>query len=279
MKPYLLWCTLIVLFITGCSKSKTPGPADNGSANPKLSIVSGNNQTAKVGNFPSDSIKVKLSGNNVNFSKYAVEYKGSGCNFDLPTVSPFDNAGIARAYYRLAGNLGAQTLQATLIESASSKRLDSVIFNFNGSAPTRGLNYAACTPLFAEPKSFAKTGTGRMFLVLGTGRSIFRYSDDDGISWYPVKGLQSSDGLQTVRSDGKNQVVVYSITQGMYYSSDNGLTWQLRTVPFKGQDNTSMSYTASGKLFFIARSGGLYYSEDNGVNWIELKVPDTEMGF
>ncbi len=278
MKPYLLWSILIVLFIAGCSKSKTPGPVNNGSSNPKLSIVSGNNQTAKVGFFPSDTIRVKVSGTNINVKNYYVEFRGSGCNADLPTSSGIENNGTSVAYYRLAGNVGAQTLQATLIELASSKRLDSVIFNLNGTAPTSGLNFAACTPLFAAPESFAKTGTGRMFVVLGTGKSLFRYSDDDGISWNPVKGLNSLESLQTVRSDGKNQVVVYSTTQGMYYSADNGLTWQLRTVPFKGQSNTSMSYTASGKLFFIARSGGFYYSEDNGINWTELKIAEHGNG-
>ncbi|MCO5947756.1 sialidase family protein [Mucilaginibacter flavidus] len=275
MKPYLLWSILIVLFIIGCSKSKSPGPVDNGSSNPKLSIVSGNNQTAKVGFFPSDTIKVKLTGNGINTNNYSVEFRGSGCNADLPVTSGFENNGTTIAYYRLAGNTGAQTFQATLIEQASGKRIDSVIFNFTGTPLTTGLNYSACTPSYTSNTTFCKTGSGRLFAAFGaSSKNAMRYSDDEGASWYPVKALGANHRFQAVRSDGKNQVMADGFDEGIYYSADNGDTWVLRSnVPFKGKQYGSMTYTSTGKMLYAVKYASLYYSEDNGLTWSTLTLP------
>lgn len=274
MKPYLLWSILFVLFIAGCSKSKTPGPADNGSSSPKLSIVSGNNQTAKVGFFPTDTIKVKVSGTNINVKNYYVEFRGSGCNADLPTTSGIENNGTSVAYYRLAGNVGAQTFQATLIEQASNKRIDSVAFNFTGTPFTTGLNYSACSPPYISNITFCKTGSGRIITSFGASNTSLRYSDDEGASWYPVKPLGVNHKFQSVRSDGKNQVIADALNEGLYYSADNGETWQLRSnVPFKGKTYGSMTYSSSGKMFYLVKYGALYYSEDNGVTWIKSDLP------
>src|SRR3569833_378634 len=264
---------LAVLIAAGCSKSKTPGPTDTGSKNPpKLQIVSGNNQSAKVGFYPADTIKVKVSGNGFDNTKYYIEFKGSGCNADLPADRNILADGTSVAYYRLAGNIGVQTLQATLAEVGTNKRIDSVMFNFTGTAPVTGLNYSACTPI-GEGTSFSKTGTGRLFAAFGSsGKNNLRYSDDDGVSWFPVKGIKAGYVIEKVKSDGKNQVVAYSINDGMYYSADNGETWKLQNTPFKGVSPNALAYTPTGKIFFIGFNESFYYSADNGVTWSSLTV-------
>lgn len=275
MKKYFPALILFSIFIAvGCSKSKTPGPTDNGSKGPpKLEIVSGNNQTAKVGFYPADSVKVKATGNGFDYSKYYVEFKGSGCNADMSVIYGISANGItAVGSYRLAGDVGAQTLQATLLEISTKKRIDSVTFNLTGTAPTAGVNYAACTPA-GTAYSFTKTGTGRLFALFRilNGTNL-KYSDDDGISWNTVKGLNSSDAIRIVKSDGKNQIVAYSTMDDLYYSADNGATWKLQNASLKGISVDQLTYTPSGKLFLITNDRSFYYSADNGINWIALTV-------
>ena len=265
-----------VLIISACSKSKQPGPIDNGSKSiPKLGIVSGNNQTAKVGFSPADTIRVKFTGDGLNPKNYYVEFRGSGCNSDLPITIIFSDNGIATSYYKLAGNIGPQTFQATLIENGSNKRLDSVTFNFTGIAQTTGLNYAACTP-FTAPLTFCKTGSGRLFSTFDiTGNISLRYSDDDGVSWFPVKVPGTNHRFRAVTSDGKSGVMVDGGNEGIYYSADNGETWQVQSnVPFKGKEYGSMTYTPTGKMFYIVHFGNTYYSEDNGATWTTLNLPN-----
>lgn len=262
---------LSVLILAGCSKSKTPGPIDNGSTSkPKLEIVSGNNQTAKVGFYPADTIKVKAIGDGFDHSKYYVEFRGSGCNADLSISYSVLSDGTSAANYRLAGNIGAQTLQATLLELGTKKRIDSVTFNFTATAPAAGVNYTACTPP-GTASSFTKTGSGRLFAIFGTQANL-RYSDDEGISWNPVTGLNSSHAIRIVKSDGKNQVVAYSVIEDLYYSGDNGATWKLQNGSLKGISVGQVTYTSSGKLFVIASDNTFYYSVDNGDNWNTLTV-------
>lgn len=274
MRRNLLYVyTLTVLIAAGCSKSKTPGPTDTGSKNPpKLQIVSGNNQSSKVGFYPADTIKVKASGDGFDYTKYYVEFRGSGCNADLPFENSLLADGTSRVGYRLGGAIGAQTLQATLVQIGTYKRIDSVTFSFTGTAPTSGLNYAACTPLGAGT-SFSKTGTGRLFAAFDSnGKNDLRYSDDDGISWFPAKGIKAGYTIQKVKSDGKNQVIAYSMEDGLYYSADNGETWKVQSVPFKGILANALTYTPSGKIFFVGFNQSFYYSADNGVNWNTLTL-------
>ena len=276
MRRNLLYVyTLTVLIAAGCSKSKTPGPTDTGSKNPpKLQIVSGNNQSAKVGFYPADTIKVKASGDGFDYTKYYIEFRGSGCNADLPADRSIQADGTSVAYYRLAGNVGAQTLQATLIESSSHNRIDSIAFNFTGTEVTAGLNYSACTPPLLGTDKFCKTGTGRLFVAFGE-KAALRYSDDDGVSWYPVTSLGASHLFMSVRSDGKNQVIAYDYNDGIYYSPDNGETWVLRAaVPFKGLEYGSMTYASSGKMFYAPKFNTAFYSADKGVTWTKMNLPN-----
>jgi photosystem II stability/assembly factor-like uncharacterized protein len=273
MKLYLSALILLVSIITGCSKSKTPGPTDNGSNNkPKIEIVSGNNQTAKVGFFLADTIKVKITGTGINVKNYTIEFRGSGCNADLPSIRAFPDNETTITNYRLAGNTGAQTLQATLIESGSNKRVDSVTFNFTGTEMTPGRNYSACTP-FIDVANFCKIASGRIYATFGRENSV-RYSDDNGISWFPVKSLGSNHYFVSIKSDGKNQIMLFAYNEGIYYSADGGATWELHgNAPFKGQQFLDMNYSVQGTMFFSTKEQNLYYSEDNGLNWTKISPP------
>jgi hypothetical protein len=267
---------LSVLIVSACSKSKQPGPIDNGANNkPKIEIVSGNNQTAKVVFFPADTIKVKVTGAGTNIKNYKVEFRGSGCNADLPSTSDFPDNGAAITYYRLAGNAGAQTLQATLIENGSNKRVDSVTFNFTGTEMTPGRNYSACTP-YSDIVNFCKIASGRVYATFGNKNSI-RYSDDNGISWYPVKSLGSNHNFVCIKSDGKNQIMLFAYNEGIYYSADGGATWELHgNAPFKSQEFQDMNYSVQGTMFFATKAQNLYYSEDNGLNWTKISPPSGD---
>lgn len=273
-KNFQTLLSLLILIIAGCSKSKTPGPNGGGAANnPKLQIVSGNNQSAAIGASPTDTISVKITGNTLSSQNYYVEFRGSCCNADLPVTLSFEGNGISTYSYRLAGNIGSQTLQATLVEHGSNKRIDSVTFNLTGTATAPGINRAACTPFSVGFATFCKNLSGRIFVTFGDQQAL-RYSDDNGISWNPVKSLGTKHNFISMKTDGKNHMMLFAHNEGIYYSADGGQTWELHpNAPFKSQDFKDMNYSSLGTMFFTTLAQTLYYSEDNGNNWIQIKPP------
>jgi len=81
-----------------------------------------------------------------------------------------------------------------------------------------------------------------------------------------VLGLDKSIYFQFIRSDGKNQVIVYSPQYGVYYSGDNGITWKLQNSSFTNKSLNQLNYSYFGGLFGTA-DHVIYYSPDNGVTW------------
>jgi hypothetical protein len=102
------------------------------------------------------------------------------------------------------------------------------------------------------------------------------YSADKGNTWTVSAGL-SNKYVKCLASEG---TTVYAGTNnGIYKSSDNGITWNNTGLP-----NTEISSVAvKGNTVFAAEnnsSGGLYLSVDQGTNWTKLNngLPASYVG-
>ncbi|WP_299580809.1 hypothetical protein [Mucilaginibacter sp.] len=271
MKLYLPALILLVSIIAGCSKSKIPGPITTGDDNKvKFEIAGGNNQEDTIGRILSDTIKLKATKNGIALNTYFIEFRGSGCNDDLPIQGYMNSDGICRYMYRLAGNTGAQTLKATLLDP-DKKRIDSLVLNFTGVAPAQGWHPVACVP-FVSAMKFCRLSSGRLFASFTEGQYL-RYSDDNGISWNAAKSLGNKHNIVSIKSDSKTQLVAAALNEGIYYSGDAGDTWKFIGSPLASFESfVDMNYTPGGKLFYTANTGTIYLSENNGTTWSKLRL-------
>lgn len=102
------------------------------------------------------------------------------------------------------------------------------------------------------------------------------YSADKGNTWTISAGL-SNKYVKCLASDGST---VYAGTNnGIYKSSDNGITWYNTGLP----DTEIRSLAVKGNTVFAAEyssAGGVYLSGDQGTNWTKLNngLPASYVG-
>jgi hypothetical protein len=89
--------------------------------------------------------------------------------------------------------------------------------------------------------------------------------------WVPTNCPGSNINCLAVR--GSN--IIASANEGMYISTDNGLTWS--TTPTGPTYIKALAF--SGANIFAGNNGGIFLSTDNGTNWITLKIDLFGGGF
>jgi len=264
MKIKLLPAIAILFFLGGCSKSKNnPTPVTNDVI--KINLVSGLNQTGQIGYMLSDSIVVKVTDNGNPVSGYDVQFIGSGCNSDLATDVNTKADGTAVYHWALAANAGAQTLKAVAV--SQGKRIDSVAINATAVGSSGMPAKSACTP-GGFPENIVSLSTGRLLACFYTQTSI-RYSDDNGISWNPLKGFGANHTVLLLVTTPQDEIFAATDGDGVFYSSDGGSSWSNVSPPgLTKQDRLSdMAYTRSGKLILAGVSTDTYISADKGKTW------------
>ncbi len=121
-------------------------------------------------------------------------------------------------------------------------------------------------------------------LFVGTeGKGIF-HSTDGGNSWSKVNTIiPDSAAVFNMVLTSLNELIVGS-SEGIFYSSDFGVTWEYRThgLPHNYVWNMKYIESGNGNLLFASLptfgsegnistfSGGLYESTDKGLNWAEI---------
>jgi hypothetical protein len=269
---------LIGTLYFSCSKSSQPGPKDGGStSNIKIELVSGNNQTDTIGRQMQTPIVVKVTKDGTVQKDYVVKFVASGCNDDLTYSSSTKADGTTDYLWRLAGDVGQQTLKMIVLDS-QNKRLDSVTAVCNALAPGKGWHYSACTyPFGFYVTSICKLSSGRLFTALDGGNAYLRYSDDNGRSWNSVKSLGNTHRFQYVMSTQADEVFAVA-SDGTYYSKDAGQTWaSLSIQEFNSKQITGMVSAPSGKLLVTTTYDPLYISPDKGKTW--TKIPSAALVF
>lgn len=124
-------------------------------------------------------------------------------------------------------------------------------------------------PIPCPVRAFAIDSTGT--LIVGTWQQGFFRSTNHGETWMRC----SADSLTALclYVNRQTNVILAGSEQGIYRSSDGGLTW---SIIYPG-DRSYMAFLKhpSGALYVISSSdrGGLYKSTNDGLTWTELSTP------
>ena len=262
---------MTVSFFLGCSKGRKNQNGPQTAGGIKIEIVSGNNFTDTIDRY--DAVTLKVTQNEAPIGGYKVYYHGSGCNADHVDSSVTATDGITGYNWSLSGELGLQTL-GVYGSNAQHQKVDSITVTGTGIAPGIGWHAASCAIFTGfNPWSYCKLSTGRIFANFMNGSTFLRYSDDNGRSWFPVKGLGNQHEIEFVISTPADEVLAITYTDGVLYSNDAGQSWTVMNAQeFYTETVLSAVYTAEGKLLVTTTQHPLCISSDKGKTWTNTSI-------
>jgi hypothetical protein len=133
----------------------------------------------------------------------------------------------------------------------------------------------------AENRQSLAYGNGTFIATLGGSSSKkIAYSNDDGESWTEVSvnfsDLESdSYPIGVAYGDGRF-VVSFLNSSHVIYSTDNGQTWQLSTLPSYSGSYLNIVYGNGTFIIIGYASNKAAYSTDGGQTWIDVTLPYTD---
>jgi photosystem II stability/assembly factor-like uncharacterized protein len=262
--PKSLYLIIIcsILFY-GCKKEKQKPVQQNNTV--KISLVSGDNQASITGKALTDSIVVKVTREGTPLSNGIVQFTGLGCSSDLSVKITTKADGTAKYLWRLAANQGAQILNVVAFDGTA--KADSVEVHANATSENSS-TIAACIPYDMPPINIVKLSTGRL-LACFQGNTALRYSDDNAVSWNPVKSFGYNRYTVALAITPKDEIFAATFGDGIYYSKDAGATWtDITPSTFnKAQYPADMAYTNNGTLIFTGYENQVFISADKGKTW------------
>ncbi|HTD39144.1 MAG TPA: sialidase family protein [Mucilaginibacter sp.] len=263
MPKSLFILTILLSLLYSCSKDNHKPAPPTGTI--KINLLSGDNQSSGIGYPVNDSILVKVTQNGNPLGNAVVQFTGSGCNSDLSFQLKTKADGTVKYLWRLAANQGAQTLSAVVMDGTS--KVDSVTIHATATSPAPGGFISACTPYSSEALNIVSLSTGRL-LSCFSGKNSLRYSDDNGVSWNPVKSFGAGHSILTVVTSPQDEIFVGTKDDGVFYSKDLGNTWTDIT-PFKFNKSETIADMgfSDGSLMFTGSSSDFFTSPDKGKSW------------
>ncbi|SHK81770.1 WD40/YVTN/BNR-like repeat-containing protein [Hymenobacter psychrotolerans] len=260
------------VLLAACSGTPDPQPDAPGYT---LEVVKGDAQTDTIGHVVSDTVVVRARRGTRLLRGYLVRYEASACG-EWPTNEPYETdwSGRSRYRWRLSGEVGAQQLRIRLFDSAGVERATATL-GATAVQPTRGWHPAACLP--GPVGALAQQPGGR--LVAGVRDRLYT-SPDNGVSWQPLafpKVLSLT--VNEIVSVGASELLVRASVlfgnpgNGLYYSSDNGASWQLRNAGLRDDFFTDVLYTRGGRILLSSQYNGLMASSNKGQSWSPVPLP------
>ena len=130
------------------------------------------------------------------------------------------------------------------------------------------------------------SATGGHVMVAGTdpndGTPTLFYSQDDGLSWNPIPGLNNPAPMfQDVILSGDGRIYIPDFAYGVFYSEDYGQTWT-GVGDFTPEGCSAFGLHSSGILFAGLTYTGIGYihrSTNNGLTWDAISLPDYDSNY
>lgn len=106
-------------------------------------------------------------------------------------------------------------------------------------------------------------------LYAGT-RSGMWFSEDAGSTWVTVDGFDT--GVLSLSTSANNDIYVGTFGQGIFKSSDEGITWDHISSTFLSEIIFCVKvHPLNSDIIFAGTSNGMYKSMDAGLNWISVE--------
>jgi photosystem II stability/assembly factor-like uncharacterized protein len=264
MKKGSYFIVVLVIFCFGCKKDKKQNPG-NDQSDLKIELIQGNNQKDTIGNLLQDTIKVKVTKSGAPVANYIVQFKRSGCGDVNITEQTTSASGQASYTWYLSGEAGGQLLDIIVLDNNRNKK-DSISATAIGIVATQGWHRSGCVQNFPV-NAISELNSGRLLASLNTLDYPY-YSDDNAISWHPLKTFSKNYFISKIISDTQNDIFLATRNDGLFYSKDGGQTWANRSSGIADPTGfADMAYTHGGQLIFTDNSG-VYISNDKGLTWI-----------
>jgi photosystem II stability/assembly factor-like uncharacterized protein len=191
---------------------------------------------------------------------------------------PTDNEQIANLVYDLAAcPPSASSANLTCLAARMSGLYRSDDAGHTWQFMYDALNLPEPLPTFAV--AAAHDSQGRMIVLAGISGGILR-SDDGGHTWekvfLPTPPATITDLLLSPNYAKDGLVFAGTLDDGLYYSSDLGLTWQ--HCNFGLLDYHVFCVTASpkfseNKTLFVGTQSGIFKKTGEGCSWLEVDMP------
>ncbi|MBM2840757.1 MAG: hypothetical protein HW412_1285, partial [Bacteroidetes bacterium] len=113
----------------------------------------------------------------------------------------------------------------------------------------------------------AVKSSNEMYAGAVNGNFSIARSTNDGVTWSPVPLPGLSIGSLAI-NPVNGYVFAGTLTEGVYRSTDNGISWFRMSNGLNDLVIPSMAASPNGTVFAGTQNNGLYLSMDNGGNWI-----------
>ena len=267
IRPSTLFFFGAVLFFLSCKKNKI----DTTSANFKVLVLAGNNQSDTIGKQLKDSLKISALEYNKAFSKARIKIIQPGCADTKEFLFITDNNGIISLPWQLNSGIGDQTLKIYLLDSLNNV-LDSTLANAKGLFFEHCWLPTDCIPKNASNESIVELPDGTILCGLGKLYS----SANNGQLWNLHQTYPNQFSTYDVINFGSHVFTLNSMN--IQHSSDNGQTWMALSNTLDIRTSNNMEVTNKGKLF-INTIAGVYMSFDFGQNWTNISIIPNGLGY
>lgn len=113
---------------------------------------------------------------------------------------------------------------------------------------------------------------GKVFVGTDKGR-LYR-SGNSGTSWMKAGAdFQRYASVNCFAANSGNKIFAGSLSDGLFVSTDNGLSWNASSTGLTGSTVTSLAVSAGDQLFVGISSNGLFTSSDAGTVWVKVTTP------
>jgi hypothetical protein len=280
----VLYLTLALGFgLSGCTKkldSNSPGVTPPPGST--IQATGGTNQTDTLGGALLDSIVVKINEPGSKLNKYLVKiFQQTLCNGDSTSQQWIINGHTVSYKWTLGDAPGIQTLKFQVLDSAQ-KIVDSINVTATAKPPTPGWHPSGC--LVKKTwflSTFGKTSTGRIYTGFD-GCILPYYSDDNGVTWHTLPSFHFGyyPDVEKIQISPTDEIYIGSELNGVFYSADNGKTWENRVGGLPPLTPISdLALTPGGQLFFTGTNRVICISKDKGESWTTVQsADDTFLG-
>jgi len=283
VKNALYFVLVLGLGLTGCVKKPeavspgvTPPPAST------IQAIGGANQTDSVGGRLLDSVIVKINEPGSKLNKYLVKiFQQTLCDGDSTSQQWVVNGHTVSYKWTLGDTPGIQVLKFQVLDSAQ-KIVDSIKVTATAAPPAPGWHPAGC--LVKKTwflTTFGKLSTGRIYTGFDGCINPY-YSDDNGITWHTLSNFYFGyyPNVEKIQVSPKDEIYIGSELNGVFYSADNGKTWDNRVLGWPLLTPISdLALTPGGQLFFTGANRLITISNDKGMSWKTVQqADDTFLG-